>query len=230
MNQLANPKAQARAWIFVNGDLPHPQAVAALIAEDDFLIAADGGARHLLAMDRFPDLLIGDFDSLTTAEVDHLQANGTQVERHPTDKDWTDLELALEAALQRDFHHIKLAGALGSRIDHTLGNLFLLTHPKAAAVDLRLEDGSEELLLVKGEIILQGQPGDRVSLVPLDDSVEGVRTRNLQWPLEDETLYRHATRGISNLMTATAATISARTGALLCIHTRKEFFNDEENH
>ncbi|HET59387.1 MAG TPA: thiamine diphosphokinase, partial [Chloroflexi bacterium] len=198
-------------------------------AQGDFLIAADGGARHLLKLGRFPDLLIGDLDSLTPAEVDHMQANGTQVERYPIDKDWTDLELALEAALQRGFHHLNLAGALGSRIDHTLGNLFLLTHPKAAGVDLRLEDGREELRLVKGEITLRGQPGDRVSLVPLDEIVEGVRTRNLQWPLEDETLYRHATRGISNLMTAATATISARMGVLLCIHTRKEFFNDEES-
>jgi thiamine pyrophosphokinase len=200
------------------------------MVENDFLIAADGGARHLLKLGHFPDLLIGDLDSLTASEVDHMQTNGTQVERYPVDKDWTDLELALEAALQRGFHHIKLAGALGSRIDHTLGNLFLLTHPKAAGVDLRLEDGSEELLLVKGDISLQGQPGDRVSLVPLDEQVKGVSTHNLQWPLEEETLYRHATRGISNLMTAPVATISARTGALLCIHTRKEFFNDEENH
>jgi len=230
MNQLANPKEQARAWIFVNGELQHPQALAKLLTDNDYLIAADGGARHLLRMGCFPDLLIGDLDSLTSAEVAHMQANGTQVERYPTDKDWTDLELALEATLQRGFHHIKLAGALGSRIDHTLGNLFLLTHPKAAAVDLRLEDGREELLLVKGEITLQGQPGDRVSLVPLDETVRGVFTQNLQWPLEEETLYRHATRGISNLMTASTATISARTGALLCIHTRKEFFNDEENH
>ena len=159
-----------------------------------------------------------------------MQANDTLVERYPSDKDWSQLERALEAALLRGFHHIKLAGALGNRIDHTIGNRFLLTHPKASGVDLRLEDGSEELLLVKGEISLQGQSGDRVSLVPLDEQVIGVSTRDLQWPLEDETLYRHATRGISNLMTATTATISARTGTLLCIHTRKEFFNDEENH
>lgn len=230
MNLVDNSKPQPRAWIFVNGDLPHPQALAALLAKDDFLIAADGGARHLLNLGRFPDLLIGDFDSLTPAEVDLMQANGTHIERYPTDKDWTDLELALEAALQHGFHHIKLAGALGSRIDHTLGNLLLLTHPKAAGVDLRLEDGSEELLLVTGEISLQGQPGDRVSLVPLDETVEGVSTHNLQWPLKGETLYRHATRGISNLMTASTATISARTGTLLCIHTRKEFLIDEENH
>ena len=230
MNQLTHLKEQTRAWIFVNGDLRHPQAVAALLAEDDFLIAADGGARHLLAMERFPDLLIGDLDSLTPSEVAYMQANGSQIERLPTDKDWTDLELALEAALQRGFHHIRLAGALGGRIDHTLGNLFLLTHPKAAAVDVCLEDGSEELLLVTGEITLQGQPGDRVSLVPLDETVRGVSTHNLQWPLKDETLYRRATRGISNLMTAPTAKISARTGALLCIHTRKEFLNDEENH
>jgi thiamine pyrophosphokinase len=218
-----------RAWIFVNGRLPHPEAVSALIQPEDTLIAADGGARHLMHMGLVPHLLIGDLDSLTEEEVEELKTKGAKVWRFPADKDWTDLELALNFACDSKFESIRLAAADGGRIDQQLANILLLTRPDLIGADIALDDGAEEVLLIHGQHTVHGQPGDRVSLIPLDAQVEGVRTQGLQWTLEDEPLYRSATRGISNIMIEDTAIISARVGTLLCIHTRKEYL-DEETH
>lgn len=216
-----------RVWIFVNGLLPHPEALAKLIQPEDTLIAADGGARHLMRMGLTPHMLIGDLDSLTDEEVEILKANGTKVWRFPDYKDWTDLELALNYALDSGYKAIRLAAAVGGRIDQQMANISLLTHPKVADIDIALDDGSEEIFLIGQQHILHGQPGDRVSLIPLDARVEGVSTQGLQWTLKDEPLYRSATRGISNIMVNDTAIISAHLGTLLCIHTRKEFIHEE---
>jgi thiamine pyrophosphokinase len=219
-----------RAWIFVNGLLPHPEALAAFIKPEDTLIAADGGARHLTRMGKVPHVLVGDLDSLTPEEVETLKFQGCKVWRFPGYKDWTDLELALDYALDRGFKSIRLVAASGGRFDQQLGNLFLLTRPDLADCDIAIDDGTEEVFLIQQQRTVSGQPGDRISLIPLDEQVKGVTTQGLEWSLEDEVLYRSATRGISNIMVNDTVIISARSGNLLCIHTRKEFLEHDETH
>jgi thiamine pyrophosphokinase len=143
------------------------------------------------------------------------------VHRYPIDKDWTALELALGYALQHQCQRVVLVGALGGRLDQTLGNLSLLTDPAFAAIDLAVDDGVQEARLVGERFEVHGEPGDLVSLLPLDESVEGVRTQGLRWALTEETLYRSQTRGISNEMLGTIAAVQVSDGALLCIHTRQ---------
>ena len=216
-----------RALIFVNGGLRNPKALANLMRPDDFLIAADGGARHLLKLGRLPDILIGDLDSLTLEEVQNMEEQGVRVQRYPTDKDWTDLELALNFAVENDFSSIRLVAALGGRLDQTLGNLFLLAQEKFKKLDIALDDGQELVQIIHGILHLSGKPGDRVSLIPIDEKVTQVSTQGLRWPLLHETLYRHSTRGISNELLKNQATITIGDGLLFCIHTRKEFLTDE---
>ncbi len=216
-----------RALIFVNGELRNPQALADLMAPEDFLIAADGGARHLLKLGRLPDILIGDLDSLTLEEVQNMEEQGVRIQRYPTDKDWTDLELAIGFAVESGFSVIRLVAALGGRIDQILGNLFLLTQEKFEKLDVALDDGQECVRIIRHELHLTAKPGDRISLVPIDEKVTQVNTQGLRWPLHNDTLYRHSTRGISNELLKNQATITIGSGLLFCIHTRKEFLTDE---
>jgi len=216
-----------RALIFVNGKLRNPQALADLIQPDDFLIAADGGARHLLKLGRLPDILIGDLDSLTLEEVQYMEEQGVRIQRHPTDKDWTDLELALRFAVENGYTSIRLVAALGGRLDQTLGNLFLLTQEKFKKLDIALDDGQECVQIIHSTLHLSGKPGDRVSLIPIDEKVTQVSTQGLRWTLHNETLYRHSTRGISNELLKKQASITIGEGLILCIHTRKELLTDE---
>jgi thiamine pyrophosphokinase len=144
------------------------------------------------------------------------------VRRYPPEKDETDLELAIEAALEQGAASIQIVAALGDRLDHTLGNIYLLTQPRLASLDVRLMDGEQEVFLIRNETTLSGQPGQIVSLIPLMGPVPGVTTGQLAYPLRHETLYPDKTRGISNVMTAETATVSIDDGILLCIHTYTE--------
>lgn len=213
-----------RALVFVNGVQFDAPAVRAMLQPGDFKIAADGGLHHLRSLGVEPDLVIGDLDSLEPGEIETLKNSPIRVEQHPVHKDETDLELAVDAALREGCQTILILAALGGRLDMTLANIFLLALPELQAVDARLEDGQEEVFLLRPETaaqrLIQGKPGDRVSLLPLGGPATGVRTSGLYYPLRSETLYPERTRGVSNQMLAEQAQVTLETGLLICIHTR----------
>src|SRR5688572_13072696 len=99
----------------------------------DTVIAADGGAGALDRIGRRPDLLVGDIDSVDPALVEWLASGGMPIERHPADKEASDTELAVTAALDAGASEIVILGAVGGdRLDHELANLLLLADPALA--------------------------------------------------------------------------------------------------
>jgi thiamine pyrophosphokinase len=212
---------QQRAVIFANGDVTDLTAVAARVHPGDWLIAADGGMRHLRALGLTPALLIGDLDSVDPVERSALEARGTRLQVHPTDKDETDLELALLHARAQGAREILVVGAFGGRLDHTLANVALLALPELQACAVCLTDGPTDAVLVRGTLHLHGRVGDHVSLLPIGDDALGVRTNGLRFPLRGERLACSRSRGISNELTATEAVVSLESGLLLCILTRR---------
>jgi len=212
---------EKRAIIFVNGELPDPETAAGLIREDDFLVAADGGLRHLRAMGLTPHLLIGDLDSASPEDVADMKTRNVPIQRFPPAKDETDIELALQSVLDSGYQHIILMAALGGRMDHALGILYLLTNPVFRDANVRLDDGRIEAFVIWQAGVVQGQVGDLISLLPVEAAVNGVTTDGLEYPLRSETLWRHQGRGISNVMLSETAKISVGDGAVFCIHSRQ---------
>jgi thiamine pyrophosphokinase len=209
-----------RTVIFANGRLPDPAAVAALLRPDDWIIAADGGARHVLACGRTPHLIIGDLDSLPPETQAELEAGGTECLVHPADKDETDLELALLHASGAGAGTVLVMGAFGGRLDQTLANLLLLARPELADLAVSITDGRQTAYLVRDGIAIGGAAGDRVSLIPVGGDVHGVTTTGLAWKLAGETLYLGQARGVSNVMTGLQAQVQVTAGLLLCVHER----------
>jgi thiamine pyrophosphokinase len=215
-----------RAVIFANGILNDPSQTLAALQASDLVIAADGGARHCQALGITPEVVIGDFDSLSEDELAALERAGAQVVRFPARKDFTDLELALQHATALGADEILVFAALGARWDQTLANLLLPAAPGLEGVCIRLLDGSQEVALLRpGEThTLAGKPGDTVSLVPLGGHAHGITTDGLEYPLTDGTLYFGATRGISNVLLGERAVVRLEEGLLLCtiIHQDKD--------
>ena len=210
-----------RAVIFVNGELGDASVMKEQLRPGDYLVAADGGLHHLEALGLRANLVIGDLDSAPPELVSRAQAAGAEVRRFPGEKDQTDLELALQAVMERGCRRILIAAGLGSRVDQTLGNIFLLGLPELDLCDVRLDDGTVEVFLVRDKGHISGSAGDSVSLIPLSASVSGVSTTGLRYPLQDETLQAGRTRGISNEMLGESSSIRIKEGRLLCVHRRK---------
>jgi thiamine pyrophosphokinase len=219
--------------ILADGDAPtRPELDAAWPGWDagvDYVIAADGGARHAVGLGVDIDLWVGDGDSIDPSALAELEARGVPVERSPSDKDESDTELAILAALRRDADGgLVIVGALGGpRVDHTLANIGLLAMPELGGRAVTIVDAGSRMGLIRapgpaGEAVdcrLPGRPGDLVSLLPLGTGVEGVTTRGLAYPLIDEPLPPGRARGLSNVRTAAEVGIVVRRGLLLVVES-----------
>jgi len=216
-----------RIVIFANGELPDLDAARDLLGADDYLVAADGGANHLLKMGILPEIVIGDLDSIDEDTLFELTSAEVNIEQYSEDKDETDIELALCYSVELQPASILIVGALGGRLDQTLANLSILTNPTLPAIDIRLDDGIEEAFFCRasaakgGQAQVWGRSGDTVSLIPWNSPVEGVATEGLQWPLYGEALYPDKSRGVSNVMLGESASVKIEKGLLLVVHRRE---------
>jgi thiamine pyrophosphokinase len=199
------------------GPVDPDQLRAELAAAPQLVIAADRGGRYLREAGRWPDLLVGDFDSLDRAELEAFQAAGVELRPFPADKDWTDMELALEIALEKDVSSIRILGGLGGRLDHTFSNAGLLAKAFERGVNAILLDPANELYLVgPGQPLqLAKRDGWGLSLIPLSARASGVTTTGLVFPLHEETLLLSGTRGVHNRFSTSEAQVEVAGGLLL---------------
>jgi len=210
------------AVVFAGGD-PVPGSVRALLPRGALVIAADSGLDVARRLGVAPHLVVGDFDSADPASVAAAAADGTTLERHPVAKDATDLELALEAALRLGRSPVLVLGGAGwDRLDHLLANVLLVSSPRYAPLHLRWWVKGTEVVPVHDHLDIEGRPGDLVTLLAVSGPATGVTTSGLRWPLRAETLAPGSTRGVSNEMDASRATVSVVQGVVLTLHAGRQ--------
>jgi thiamine pyrophosphokinase len=208
-----------RPAVIVAGGDAVPSGVAALLPRSGFVIAADSGLHVAHDLGLTVDLVVGDLDSADADRVDAAVRAGAHLERHPADKDATDLELALEAALTRGLGPaVVVGGASFDRIDHFMANALLMAADRFAPLEPTWLVKGAEVHVVRGVTTLRGTSGDIVTLLPVGGPADGIRTSGLRWPLAGDTLLPGSTRGVSNQLVQTSATIEVTTGVLLVIH------------
>lgn len=221
-----------RAIIVADGDIPDAATVRGAMGEPEggvatLIIAADSGALKAAQVGLRPQVVVGDGDSLPADRIAELRTNGVEVKVYPQDKNESDTELCVREALSRGATSLTLLGGFGGpRLEHSIANLLLLTLPELAGLDVALIDGSSSVRVIGGagsaDIVLHGEIGDWVSLLPLSDEVQGVTTVGLRFPLAEETLLQGPTLGLSNELGAAVAAVHTRRGRLAVIHTRRQ--------
>ncbi len=205
--------------ILAAGDPPPRPLLQKLVQGCDHIIAADGGARVARQAKLDVDQFVGDGDSIRPNDRTWLENKNAELSWHPVEKDQTDLELAFDLALENKPKSIHVFGGWGGRSDHTLSNLFLLEKGLSHGVETSLWAGYEKLQLrYPGDMVFEdaweGQP---LSLIPISESVEGVLTQGVRYPLYNEVLYRAAARGVSNEIEKLPASILFTKGVLLVV-------------
>ena len=192
--------------------------LAAPIGAEDYILAADGGLRHLQRLQLQPDGIIGDFDSLGYIP------EGAQV--FPVEKDDTDAMLAARKGLELGYREFIFYGSLdGRRLDHTVANFQTLQFLSDRGATGYLV-GRDYLVTVIGEETLEFPPQATgiLSLFCLGPDAEGVTLENLHYPLLNGTLTSGFPLGVSNHFTGKSARITVRKGSLLALWDRKNGF------
>lgn len=212
VRELSQPVS--RPVVVVAGGDPVDPSVAALLPADAVVIAADGGLAAAQKLCLRTDLLVGDLDSV---DAGALEDAAFAVERHPRDKDRTDLVLALDAAIARDATHVTVVSGGGGRLDHAMGNLLVLAAPAYAGVTVDAFVGAGHVSVVHGTRALDGPKGEIVSLFAVGGPASGVTTSGLRFALDDDVLQPLSSRGISNEFAGGPASITVTDGVLLVI-------------
>lgn len=201
-----------RCVVIGGADIGRYDRIRSYLRADDFYICCDSGLKHREGLGIVPDLIVGDFDSY---EDPHLEAETITL---PCEKDDTDTVFAVKEALARGFHEFLLAGVIGGRLDHTLGNVSLLlmldTRGKAA---MAVDDYSEMEIVSN----IPAQIGGRYaffSLLNISGTAQGITIKNARYPLDGEEITCEYQYGISNeVLPGMTAEVSVQRGRLLLI-------------
>lgn len=201
--------------VIVAGGGDIPALVTEELPERRWVLAADSGLDHARRIGLDVDVVVGDFDSVTSASFASFR--GTVV-RHPADKDSTDLELALLLVAERpNIERVIVLGGHGGRIDHLFANASLLSAARFSHLDIEWLAGTARIAVVHTHATMHGSRGELVSLLPVGGPARGVTTEGLRWALAGETLDEGRTRGVSNVFLGAVATVRLDEGTLLAI-------------
>lgn len=189
-------------------------------ASPSLIVCVDGGARHARNMGLNIDVLLGDFDSISNDDYNFFVESGAEVLKFSELKDETDTELAVEYAIKKGCKSIIIFGGLGTRMDHSLANIFLLKKMLDRGVQGYIVNENNEITLINKQCILEKEENTKVTLLPFTETVEGISTKGLLYELKDAILEVGPSRGISNEFTKDKAEISIKKGLLLVIKAR----------
>ena len=205
--------------IVVAGGHHPPHSLARYLPHYDLVVAADSGLDVALALGLAVTHVVGDMDSVDPQALAQAETAGAVVQRVPHNKDQVDTELAVLFARTLGASTITLITAGGGRLDHQLGVMSALTHPVLAGCEVHALWDTAHVRVLNGpeSATITGKVGSLVGLVAMNGAALGITTSNLRWPLADEHLEAHSTRGVSNEMTNEHATVSVRAGSLFVI-------------
>jgi len=185
------------------------------------IVCADGGAVHAKKMGVKPHILVGDFDSIQDDVLKWFENTDAEIQHYPVEKDMTDSEIAINIAVERGCTSIRILGGFGTRLDHSLANVFLLKKLLDKGIKASIINESNEITLINDEIKLQKRDGYNVSLIPITEKVEGVTTKGLYYPLHEATIEMGSTWGVSNEFVDETAEVTIKSGMLIVILARK---------
>lgn len=216
----------SRVYIFGGGSIEQNfvrKYMAEHGAAGSKIIAADGGLNVLHAMGIKPDIILGDYDSAKGEYLNAYENDGSiHFERFPAHKDYTDMELAVDMALQLGAKEILIFGATGTRLDHVIGNIFSLQKPMEQGIPAKLLDPTNVIqLLGPGRYELNASEafGKYVSFLPYTDHVTGITLTGFLYPLQEHEMVKGTTLGISNEFAKEKASVSFRDGILIYIQS-----------
>ncbi|MBU5677368.1 thiamine diphosphokinase [Alkaliphilus sp. MSJ-5] len=206
-----------KVTVVTNGHIENMNILKSVIENSDYIICADGAAKYLMKLNIYPNILVGDLDSINKDAFQWIENGGVKVQQFPVKKDMTDTELAIEFALEQSPSTITIVGAIGSRMDHSLGNIMLLYKIHKMGIKANIINEINHITITDSTINVAGKIGQTISVIPISGDVKGVTLEGLEYPLTNHDIDMGSSLGISNRFIKDRATISVKEGTVLVI-------------
>lgn len=192
------------------------------VGAEDFVIAVDGGIDYCGILQIEPDLIVGDFDSVSEKEAEAIAVLEREIPerilRLAREKDDTDMLAALKEGLARGYRQFRIYAGTGGRFDHTLANIQCLLFLKNRDAAGYLVDGTGMMLVIKNEAVhFRKEMEGYMSLFSLVEESRSVTIEGMKYPLKDAVVTNDFPIGISNEFIGEEACVSVEDGTLVCM-------------
>lgn len=194
------------------------------LAENQYslIIAVDGGMEFLDGINVMPDYIVGDFDTLSENILKKYENSRAKIIRLNPVKDSTDTEEAVELACRNGAAEVDILGGLGSRMDHTIGNLFLLEKMLKKSVRGTIYSHNAQITIIdKTTVIKNTYRYKYISFLQFDGPARGVTLKDFKYNVENFDFDTEKTfrLGISNEFVSDSGQVEIKDGKLLVIMT-----------
>ncbi len=207
-----------RVVIVTNGKLD--ESLVGEIKKSDLVIGVDWAAYWLIEQKIIPDLAIGDFDSTDGAEMTVIKNNCKNIKVFEAKKDFTDTELAVLETIKLKPKEIVIYGATGTRMDHTLANIFLLEKFWGKSIFASIKDINNEIYLVNDKLTLKAEKlFPFVSVLPVTDSVV-ISLKGFAYDIDHKTITRGEAIGVSNEIVGESGEVTVHQGKVVMVRSR----------
>ena len=197
--------------IFAGSEAPQFEMTEEL-PHADLVVAADSGYEYAIDLGFRVDVLVGDMDSISITDI----PRHVIIERHPTDKDASDLDLAFALVARDTPERVVVVGGAGGRLDHELSTAHLICSERWRRIDeIDWVSNRGWSHVVRDRRIIHGDVGSTLSLISMGGDTFGIHTSGLKWDLDGDTIPFGSTRGLSNIMRGPVADVRIGGGCLL---------------
>jgi thiamine pyrophosphokinase len=194
----------------------------------NMVIAADKGVETARLLNIPVNYILGDFDSLNPSilqEVKSQLSSGNSslvLKEFPPEKDYTDTHLAIVTAIEAGSTSVTILGATGTRLDHVVTNMNLLSIFLNHHIEAKIVDSHNQIYVIDKDTHLYREKvhGKYVSLIPYTDLVTGVTLVGFKYPLYNATMTKGNSLGISNELLEEEGMIKMDQGILIVIESR----------
>lgn len=210
-----------RALLMANGDYGDLLWYHSIKDGFDQVICIDGGTVWAQRMGVIPDRVVGDMDSISQEAIDYATSLGAEFTVVAREKDNTDFQLGLELAEMDGATCVVVWGGTGSRLDHSLSNLFSASSLVPRGIEVCFQSPQEDIYLISRHLVLPGKVGDTVSLITLGDESRGVNLKGFQYPLSNATIKGRWQWAVSNVIVEPNPEVEIESGVVAVIHYRQ---------
>ena len=186
------------------------------IKDSDILIAIDGGMEWFSKLNINPNILIGDLDSISKKTLEELRSDkGLIIKKHPKEKDSTDMELGIDYLISNNCKEIIIFGGTGTRLDHTLANIFLLDKLNKKNIKGKIIDKNNTILIIDNNYEMKKELGKYISIIPITELGSTISLEGFKYDLNNYSLKFGSTMGVSNEIVDEKAYINVVKGTVV---------------
>ena len=203
------------AIILGSGNNINPQLFFLEKINIEYVICADGGLNKAESLNIVPNIIIGDFDSVNQKTLKRYIDKNIEIIKYSSEKNYTDMELAIDYAVEKGFKDIILIGASGTRLDHTAANIILIEKYYKQAINIKIIDNNNLIQIVANNMTIPFRENYYVSIIPLSERIEGLTLEGFKYPLDNVIVERGSTLCISNEICENSGVIKLNKGSAL---------------